>query len=215
VSDARPFLASEVFNKVAILCAVALAAGIVGFSLPVSGPVVVVAMIAAMGTGIWGALAPRRARVLAPVYAVLEGFVLGVISQLYDAQSHGIIPAAVILTAVVFFVTLGAYRFGLVRVNNRFIMATVICTIGLAAVGLAVIFGLTFPGLSANATQYLVFGVIYLVIAVMNLFVDFEMVKRCQQAGVVADAEWSAALIMMFSIVMIYLSMLRMLGGRR
>jgi uncharacterized YccA/Bax inhibitor family protein len=94
-------------------------------------------------------------------------------------------------------------------------MATVICTIGLAAVGLAVIFGLTFPGLSANATQYLVFGVIYLVIAVMNLFVDFEMVKRCQQAGVVADAEWSAALIMMFSIVMIYLSMLRMLGGRR
>ena len=152
---------------------------------------------------------------LAPVYAVAEGFVLGVVSELFDSQSHGIIPAAVILTAVVFFATLGAYRFGIVKVTNRFVMATVICTIGLFAVGLAVMFGLSFPGLGANATRFVVFGVVYLVIAVMNLFVDFEMVQRCQQAGVVAEAEWSAALIMMFSIVMIYLSMLRMLAGRR
>jgi uncharacterized YccA/Bax inhibitor family protein len=57
--------------------------------------------------------------------------------------------------------------------------------------------------------------VLYLVVAVMGLFVDFNYVYMAQRAGASKDGEWFAALSIMFSVVMIYLALLRILGSRR
>ncbi len=215
VSDARPLVANEVYNKVALLSALALLAGVVGFILPVSTAVVLPCIVAAAGLGLWGIFAPHRARILAPAFALFEGLALGVISRVYNEVSHGIVPIAVVATAAIFLGTLAVYRAGLVKVTNRFVMITAVLGIGLLAGMILALFGLQIPGLGPHGTTFVVFGVFYLVIAVMDLFVDFEFVNRAARAGISADAEWYAAFIIMFAVVMVYLAMLRILAGRR
>jgi uncharacterized YccA/Bax inhibitor family protein len=86
--------------------------------------------------------------------------------------------------------------------------------VGLLAMMIAVMFGLTLPGTSQSTTYFLVFGVLYLVVAVMDLLIDFDYVYRAERAGVSKDGEWFAALSITFSVVMIYLALLRIFGRR-
>jgi uncharacterized YccA/Bax inhibitor family protein len=60
-----------------------------------------------------------------------------------------------------------------------------------------------------------VIGVIYLVVAVANLFVDFSYVQNAEAQGLSAEGEWYAAFSIMLALVMVYIAMLRILGGRR
>jgi uncharacterized YccA/Bax inhibitor family protein len=215
VSDVRPFVAAEVFNKVILLAGIALIFGTLGALLHVPVGVAVVCMIAALVVAVVTMFRPHRAPVLAPVFAALEGVTLGVVSKLFVGQDAQIVPLAIIGTTVVFFGVLGAYRTGLVKVGATFIRATVIAGFGLLAVMLAVLLGLNFPGTSQGTTYFVVFGVLYLVIGVMDLFVDFAYVTKAEQAGVSHEGEWFAAFSIMISVVMIYLALLRILGGRR
>ena len=215
VSDVRPFVAAEVFNKVLILAGIALTFGVLGSVLHVPVVLAVLCMVVALALAVATMFRPRRAPVLAPVFAALEGVALGVISKLFAGQDGKIIPLAIIGTTVIFFGVLGAYRTGLVRVGTTFVRATVIAGFGLLAVMLAVMLGLQFPGTSQGTTYFVVFGVIYLVIGVMDLFVDFAYVTRAEQAGVSHEGEWFAAFSIMISVAMIYLALLRIFGGRR
>jgi uncharacterized YccA/Bax inhibitor family protein len=214
VSDARPFVAAEVFNKVLLLAGIALTFGVLGALLHVPVAAAVVCMIAALVVAVVTMFRPHKAPVLAPVFAALEGVTLGVISKLFVGQDAQIIPLAIIGTTVVFFGVLGAYRTGLIKVGPTFVRATVIAGFGLLAVMLAVLFGLQVPGTSQGTTYFLVFGVLYLVIAVMDLFVDFAYVSRAEQAGISHEGEWFAAFSIMIAVVMIYLALLRIFGGR-
>ncbi len=215
VSDVRPFVAAEVLNKVLILAGLALAFGVVSALLKVPDGVAFVAIFAALGIALWTIFQPHRAPILAPIYAAVEGVALGVISQLFTSQAGRIVPLAIIGTSVVFFGVLGAYRTGLVKVGPTFVRATIIASFGLLAVMVAVLLGLPLPGFSQGSTYFIVFGVLYLVVAVMDLFVDFNYVYKAEKAGVSAEGEWFAAFSIMLAVVMIYLSLLRILGGGR
>jgi uncharacterized YccA/Bax inhibitor family protein len=215
VSDVRPLVESEVFAKVGILALTAVVAGGISFVLPVSIGLALACVFIALGLGLWASFRPRLARTLAPTYAVFEGLGLGVLSRLYDEQSHGIVPVAVLLTGGLFFGVLIAYRTGLVRVSSRFVSMTAVATFALLLVMVAVALGLNFPGLGSGSTTLIVFGVIYTLIAIANLFADFAFVSQAAQAGVPAEAEWYAAFSIFVSVVMLYLGILRILGGRR
>lgn len=214
VSDVRPFVAAEVFNKVLLLAGIAVIFGILGTLLHVPLSVAVVCMVAGLVVAVVTMFRPRKAPVLAPVFAGLEGITLGVISKLFVAQDAGTIPLAIIGTTVIFFGVLAAYRTGLVRVGPAFVRATVIAGFGLLAVMIGVMLGLNFPGASQGTTYFVVFGVLYLIIGVMDLFVDFAYVTQAERAGVSHEGEWFAAFSIMISLVMIYLALLRIFGGR-
>jgi uncharacterized YccA/Bax inhibitor family protein len=214
VSDVKPLVEVDVLGKVGILTLIAIAAGGLSVVLRVSLGFALVCVVVALVLGIWASVRPRSARLLGPAYAAVEGLALGVISKLYDTQSHGIVPLAVVLTVAMFVGVLIAYRTRLVRVTNRFISATVVAGFALIAVMVAVIVGVSLPGLSSSATGLVVFGVVYLVVAVLDLFVDFELINRAALAGVPADAEWYAAFSVFLAVVMLYLGLLRILGRR-
>jgi uncharacterized YccA/Bax inhibitor family protein len=215
VIDRAPFVATEVFDKVAVLSGLALVAG-VGTAVAKPAPgIMILAFLVAIGSGIGGIFAPTKARILAPVYAVAMGAVLGWISRLYSSGNGDVVPLAILGTTAIFLCVLGAYRTGLVRVTHRFMQVALTSAIGLLVMMLAVIFGLQLPHTSQSMTYLIVFGVLYLVVAVMGLFVDFNYVYMAQRAGVSKDGEWFAALSIMFSVVMIYLALLRILGSRR
>ncbi|HXQ44153.1 MAG TPA: Bax inhibitor-1/YccA family protein [Acidimicrobiales bacterium] len=215
VSDVKPLVESDVLGKVGVLALIAVATGGLSFIFPVSIGFALVCVFVALGLGFWATFRPRRARVLAPAFAATEGLALGVISRLYDTQSHGIVPTAVVLTMAVFVGVLIAYRTRLVRISSRFISMTMVAGFALLAVMLAAILGLTFPGIGHSATSLIVFGVVYLIVAVLDLFVDFEMVNRAALAGVPAEAEWYAAFSIFLAVVMLYLGLLRILSGTR
>ena len=215
VSDTAPFVASEVYNKVGILAALAVAGGAVTFLFPISIGVVFALILVAFGLAIATTFSPRRARVLAPAYAVTEGLALGGLSRFFEQSSSGLVPLAIIFTGAVFLATLVAYRTGLVHVGRRFMIGTVVATFGLAAVLLASLIGVPVPGASGVGPWSVVIGVIYLVVAVANLFVDFSFVQRAEAQGLSAEGEWYAAFSIMLALVMVYIAMLRILAGRR
>ncbi|HEX3795558.1 MAG TPA: Bax inhibitor-1/YccA family protein [Acidimicrobiales bacterium] len=215
VSDAKPLVESDVLGKVGLLTLIAIGFGGISFVFPVSIGFALVCIFVAFALALWTTFRPHMARTLAPIYAGTEGLALGVLSRLYSAQSHGIVPLAIILTGALFIGVLFSYRTGLVRVTNRFISMTIVAGFALLAVMLATLLGLRFPGLGSSATGLIVFGVVYLVVAILDLFVDFELVNRAAKAGVSADAEWYAAFSIFLAVVMLYLGLLRILGGAR
>jgi uncharacterized YccA/Bax inhibitor family protein len=218
VTDTRPFSAARAFDKLVILSTIALVTGVFGYvAVPIG--LALVCMIAAFALVVVSWFRMRWARVIAPAYAVLEGVALGAISAEYSTLGHGIVPTAIVFTAGVFVAALVLYRTGLVRVTPRMVSLALMGGLGLMAVALLSLLGLSLPGVNDFGTFGLLFGVFALAVAVLNLFTDFEYVNRSEQLGVSADAEWSAAFAMMTALVLVYISILRILGavygGRR
>jgi uncharacterized YccA/Bax inhibitor family protein len=208
----RTFTADGALNKTGLLGLLALVVGAVAYlgNLPMG--VAVVAMIAGLGVALWCIFRPRLAPVLAPIYAVAEGAVLGIISRFYADQGAHVVTLAVVGTVAIVAGVWGVYRTGLVKVGHRFFMTTLVVTLGLLVVMMAA--WLTGWGMS-GMSGLLIFGVLYLIIAVMNLFVDFSFVDRAEAAHLDADAEWFSAFTILISSVMVYLALLRIFGGSR
>jgi uncharacterized YccA/Bax inhibitor family protein len=66
---------------------------------------------------------PRRAALLGVVYALLQGYCLGAISAAFNAQTEGIVSAAVLATVSVFVVALFLYVTRIVRPTQRMAFA--------------------------------------------------------------------------------------------
>jgi uncharacterized YccA/Bax inhibitor family protein len=214
VTDQAPFVAADVLDKVGVLCMLAIVTGIGAAVVSLPTGVLVIAFLAAFGFSIAGLLRPAKAHLFAPLYALSVGVALGGISKFYANGRGSVVPLAIIGTAAIFLAVLVAYRTGLVRVGTRFIQVTVITGFGVLAMGLAVWLGIPLPGTSSGSGSFVILFVAYLVFGVMGLFVDFNFAYMAEKAGVSKDGEWFAALSIMTSLVLIYLSLLRILGRR-
>ncbi len=208
------FSASGVYDKLAgLLFVVALSAVVGAFFLP--GPAVIVLLLVALASSLVGIFKPNLARVCAPIYAVAEGAVLGYISRLYSADAGGIVPLAILFTGAVFVACLAAFRTGLVKVTPKFLMLTMIASFGFMALFVASLLGLPIPGLQDVGTTGLIFGVIGLGVGVLNLFVDFAAIQDMEERGADSRGEWFGALILLTSLVLVYVSILRILAASR
>lgn len=204
------FTASGTYTKTAILSILALAAAIYAtVTVTTPGPGFVVALIAAVVVSLVGMFMPRTARIAAPAYALLEGYVLGVVSASYARLDGAVVPLAVVATAAVFFATMLAYRSGLIRPNRRFLQVTMVATFGLVVVLVVSLFIL--PGLVGP--WGMIIAAFALLVGAANLLVDFGYIENLQMGGLPADAEWHAALMLMVSLVLVFLSLLRLIGG--
>jgi uncharacterized YccA/Bax inhibitor family protein len=208
----RPFSAARAFDKLTVLAIVALVAGIFGYAAVPTG-LAFVCVIAALAVSMVSWYRVRWAKYLAPSYAVLEGLALGTISSLYASAGHGIVPVAIVFTGGVFFATLVLYRTGLVRVTPRLVSLAAIGAVGLMAVFILSLLGLSLPGVNDFGGAGIIFGILILGVAVLNLFTDFEYVRQSERLQVSSEAEWAAALAMMTALVLVYLSILRILGS--
>jgi len=206
------FSANRAYDKLIGLCTLALASGVVGyFAVPVGAAYGF--MVVAFALVLAGWFRMRWARYLAPSYSVLEGLALGSVSAAFSAFGHGVVPAAIVFTAAVFFGALILYRTGLVRVTPRMMSLAFMGALGITAVGLLSLLGLSVPGVRDLTGAGLIFSVLALGIAVLNLFTDFQYVATAEARGVTAEGEWAAAFAMMTALVLVYISMLRILGA--
>ncbi len=161
------------------------------------------------------------APITAPIYAVLEGIGLGAISAALNSRLPGLAQQAVLLTFGVLFGMLVAYRSGLIKVTQGFRLGIVSATFGIAAFYLIAFVSSLFGGSFGYTALYgygffgIVFSALVVIIASLNLILDFDQIVRCADAGAPQYMEWYGAFSLMITLVWLYLEILRLLSKLR
>ena len=154
--------------------------------------------------------------VTAPLYALVEGLFLGAISAIYNAQFQGIVLQAVMLTFGIAFALLFAYRSGLIKATENFKLGVAAATGGIALIYLATIglglFGIRIPYIHESGLIGIGFSLVVVVIASLNLVLDFDFIENGVEAGAPKYMEWYAAFGLMVTLVWLYLELLRLLS---
>ncbi|MCW4453571.1 Bax inhibitor-1/YccA family protein [Flavobacterium sp. MXW15] len=156
------------------------------------------------------------APVTAPLYALFEGFFLGTISALFEARFPGIVFQAVILTFGTLFALLFAYRSGLIKATENFKLGVVAATGGIALVYLATIvlglFNINIPFIHDSGLIGIGFSLFVVVVAALNLVLDFDFIENGVDAGAPKYMEWYGAFGLMVTLVWLYIEFLRLLS---
>ncbi|MFD0679450.1 MULTISPECIES: Bax inhibitor-1/YccA family protein [unclassified Paenibacillus] len=178
-------------------------------------------------TGIIGALLlsllisfiPRISPVAVPVYALLEGLALGSISAIYEAKYHGIALQAVMITLGVFVGLLVAYKLHIIRATETFKRVIIISTIGIMVVYLVSwllgFFGVRMPYLHDNGIIGIGISLFIVIIAALNLILDFDFIERGSQNRAPKYMEWYGAFGLLITVVWLYIEVLRLLSKLR
>ena len=156
------------------------------------------------------------APVTAPLYALVEGFFLGSISAMYELRFDGIVFQAVLLTFGTLFALLMAYRSGLIKATENFKLGVVAATGGIALVYLATIvlgfFNINIPLIHESGIVGIGFSLFVIVIAALNLVLDFDFIENGVEQGAPKYMEWYSAFGLMVTLVWLYLEFLRLLS---
>ena len=160
------------------------------------------------------------APVTAPIYALLEGLVLGGLSAVFEAHYPGIALEAVGLTFGTLFVMLFLYQSGVIKVTQKFRMGVVAATGGIMVFYfltlLLSMFHITlFSSVFGSGMIGIGFSLFVVAIAALNLVLDFDFVEQGVTVGAPKYMEWYAAFGIMVTLVWLYLEMLRLLSKMR
>ena len=155
-----------------------------------------------------------------PIYALLEGLFLGGISALFEKNYPGIAMQAISLTFGVMFVMLLAYKFRIIQATRGFKLGVIAATGGIALVYAVNMFMVMFShsGISIlNSATPLGIGisVFVVIIAALNLIIDFDMIENATRVGAPKYMEWYGAFGLMVTLIWLYLEILRLLSKVR
>ncbi len=159
------------------------------------------------------------AGVTAPAYALLEGLFLGSISAMFELRFPGIAMESVALTFGTCFALLIAYRSGVIRATEKFKLGVVAATGGIALTYfLSMILGLfhiQVPGIFGSGTVGILFSVGVVIVASLNLILDFDFIEQGARSNAPKYMEWYGAFGLMVTLVWLYLEILRLFSKLR
>lgn len=157
--------------------------------------------------------------VTAPVYALCEGLALGGISAFLEHAYPGIPIQALGLTFGVTFVMLLLYTSGILRATPKFTIGVVAATGGICLVYIVDMvlrfFGHQVPLLNSSGPMGIAISVVIVIVAALNLILDFGFVEAGVQTGAPKYMEWYGAFGILVTLVWMYLEMLRLLAKIR
>ncbi len=158
------------------------------------------------------------AHISAPVYAAAQGLFLGGISAMFEVAYPGIAMQAVTGTVGTLGCMLVAYRYGLIKVTEKFRTGVIAATGGIALVYfIAMIMG--FFGLRTSLMDSGFLGIgfsLFVVgIAALNLVLDFDAIESAAAQGAPKQMEWYGAFGLMVTLIWLYMEILRLLSKLR
>lgn len=155
------------------------------------------------------------ARYTAPVYALFEGLFLGSVSFLFNQLMPGIAQQAIALTFAIFFIMLFAYRSGLIKATQRFRSIVVAATGGIFLFYLVTfalrMFGINIPYIHSMGPLGIGISAAIVIIASLNLILDFDSIEEGERSGAPESMEWYAAFGLMLTLVWLYVEVLRLI----
>jgi uncharacterized YccA/Bax inhibitor family protein len=157
--------------------------------------------------------------VTAPIYALLEGLVLGGVSAMLEMRFKGIAIQAVALTFGTLIAMLVAYRSGLIKVTDKLRMGIVAATGGIAVFYLLQFilgfFGVHFNAINGSGMIGIGFSFIVVIVAALNLVLDFDLIENGARYGAPKYMEWYGAFALMITLIWLYFEILRLLSKFR
>ncbi len=159
---------------------------------------------------------PQYSGFLAPGYAIFEGLFIGGISAIFEVMYPGIVIQAVSCTFVTFMVCFGLYKYQIVKVTERFKSVVVAATLAIATYylisWLLSMFTSFQPVHHGNSLMSIGISVFVIVIAALNLFLDFDQIEKGVQQKMPKYMEWYGAMGLMITLVWLYIEFLRLLS---
>ncbi|MBT3392967.1 MAG: Bax inhibitor-1/YccA family protein [Elusimicrobiaceae bacterium] len=163
---------------------------------------------------------PAIAPILSPVYAFVEGLLIGVLSAYFEKQFPGIVIQAVSLTMVVFLGMLFVYKARIIKVTGTFRKGVMAATLGIALFYLASLvgglFGFNMPLIHSSGTFGILFSLFVCTIAALNFALSFDFIERASNSYQVPKyMEWYSAFGLLVTLIWLYLEILRLLSKLR
>lgn len=202
-----------------LLCIVMVAAALVWNSYAIVFPIILPAMIGGLIVALVTIFRQQWSPYTAPLYALFEGIILGGISGYMDALYPGIVVQAVALTFGVFFLLLIVFSTRLIQVTEKFRLVVIAATGAIALLYIADIvlgfFGRPVGFIHENGIVGIGFSLVVIVIASLNLILDFDYIEKGVGHGAPRYLEWYGAFALLVTLVWLYLEILRLLGKMR
>lgn len=152
-----------------------------------------------------------------PLYALAEGLFIGAVSAIFEMRYPGIVIQAVGCTFGTLFCLLAAYRSGLIKATENFKLGVVAATGGIAllyfvSMMLRMFTSIQIPFIHEGGLLGIGFSVFVVIIAALNLVLDFDFIESGVEAGAPKYMEWYSAFGLMLTLVWLYLEILRLLA---
>ncbi len=232
ISGVETASVNGVVNKTGLLTVLAVIGGIIGVSIAQRVALSQGMLIGwSLGTAVVTLILyfsavrnPMRAVVLAPIYAVIQGGFLGMITMLIDrwlassgyVVAGGVALQAFVITLAILVSMLTLYYFRILQATPMFKRVVFTMMLGIAiAYGISFvlwIFGIYVPFISVFTTPTegggmwigLGINVFVLLVASLMLIIDFKMIEDHVKAGSPKRIEWFLGFCLLVTLAWIY-----------
>ena len=205
-----------VVNKTGIALLLLIISASVTWSDPALGGFAVIGFITGIVAAIVTFIKPTLAHITVPIYAISQGLVLGAISRMFEIRYPGIAVQAIFLT----FGTLGslllAYISGLIKATENFKLGVFAAT-GAIGVVYLINFVMSFFGsgigvIHSSSPTGILFSLGVVVVAALNLVLDFDFIEEGAEIGAPKYMEWYATFGLLVTLIWLYIEILRLLS---
>lgn len=156
------------------------------------------------------------AGITGPLYALFEGLFLGAISMYFERRYPGIVINAVVLTFGTLITLLLAYRSGLIKATENFKLGVTAATGGIFMLYMASFilrfFGVHMTFLHDSSLLSIGISFAVVIVAALNLVLDFDFIEQGAQYGAPRYMEWYAAFGLMVTLIWLYIEILHLLS---
>ena len=207
-------------HKTALGLLLLMSTALFTWNMPAGDPratgLMIVGMIGGLIVAIITIFKHHLAKYTVPAYALLEGLALGGISKFFEVMYPGIVNQAVMLTFGTLGALLLAYRSGLIKATENFKLGVVAATGGIFFVYLIswVLswFSVSVPLIHSNSNMSILFSIGVVVIAALNLVLDFDFIEEGSEKGAPKYMEWYGSFGLLVTLIWLYLEILRLLA---
>jgi uncharacterized YccA/Bax inhibitor family protein len=209
-------------NKIGLMLLLVIAAAaytwnmVMGTNPGMAGTLAIVGAIGGFITALVTIFSPKSSPISAPIYAILEGLFLGAISAIINSMYPGIAFQAVLLTIGTLFTMLFLYRSGRIRATPRFrrgvLMATGAVFFAYLISWIMALLGMPVGFMHSSGPLGILISLVIIVIAALNLILDFDFIEKGSQMGAPKYMEWYGAFGLMVTLIWLYIEFLRLLS---
>jgi uncharacterized YccA/Bax inhibitor family protein len=132
---------------------------------------------------------------------------------------HGIVLNAVMITFGIAISSALVYAKGYVKVNEKFMRAVFMATLGIAITYLIEFvlsfFGIRIPQIHQGGMIGIIFSLVVVGIATLNLFIDYENISQTVKQGLPKEYEWFCAFGLLVTLIWLYVEILNLLRKLR
>lgn len=206
---------SGAVNKTLILTGLLLLTAGVGFLFP--NPIFMIGgLIGGLIAVLVSAFKPHLSQYTAPAYALFQGLAVGTISAMYASLYAGIVFHAFISTVGILAAMLFIYKSRIIQVTEKFRYGVMMATMGIMLVYLVDfvlrLFHINMPFIHEGGGIGIAISVGIIVVATMNLLLDFDNIEKGAAHGAPKFMEWYSAMGLLVTLVWLYLELLRLLA---